>query len=172
MNGQALASVSNQRDLGINVSDNCLPAAQCALAAKKANQVLGQINRSFTCKTKDIMLQIYKVFVRPHLEYAVTAWSPWHRKDMDVLEKVQHRATRQMSNVRGNYQERLQQLELTTLEERRKRGDASIEVYKYIRGFLDVDPNTLFTTYVSAQPKTRQQRSFKPLVEPRANRGG
>ena len=114
------------------------------------------------------MLQIYKVFVRPHLEYAVTAWSPWHRKDIDVLKKEQHRATRQMSNVHGNYQERLQQLELTTLEERRKRGDA-IEVYKYLRGFLDVDPNTLFTTYVSSQPKTRHQRSFKPLVVPRAN---
>ena len=76
MNGQLLMAVSDARDLGISVTDNCLPSNQCALAAKKANQILGQINRSFSCKTKDVMLQVYKVFVRPHLEYAVTAWSP------------------------------------------------------------------------------------------------
>ena len=88
MNGQALESVSVQRDLGVSITNNCLPGNQCALAAKKANQVLGQINRSFSVKTKDVMLQIYKVFVRPHLEYAATAWSPWLKNDIDALEKI------------------------------------------------------------------------------------
>ena len=113
------------------------------------------------------MLQIYKVFVRPHLEYAVTAWRPWNKKDMDVLEKVQHRATRRMSDIHGSYPDRLQQLELTTLEARRSRGDA-IEVCKYLRGFLDVDKSTLFTLNKSSQPKTRHQHSFMPLHIPRA----
>ena len=114
------------------------------------------------------MLPIYKVFVRPHLEYAVTSWSPWQRKDVDVLEKVQHRATRRMSDVRGTYPERLKQLELTTLEDRRSRGDA-IEVFKYLRGFLDVDKETLFKVNHLPQPKTRHQNSFMPLRVPRAN---
>ena len=168
MNGEILESCSTQRDLGVLISDNCLPASQCAAAAKKANQVLGRINRSFSCKTKDIMLQIYKVFVRPHLEYAVTAWSPWQRKDMDTLEKIQHRATRRMSDVRGTYEERLEQLGLTTLEERRTRGDA-IEVFKCVRGFLDIDKETLFNVNTPLQPKTRHQRSFMPLTIPRAH---
>ena len=120
MNGQALDSVSQQRDLGISISNNCLPGNQCAMAAKKANQILGRINKSFSCKTREVMLQIYKVFVRPHLEYAITAWAPWQRKDVEALEKIQHRATRRISDVRGSYEERLQQLELTTLEERRR----------------------------------------------------
>ena len=114
------------------------------------------------------MLPIYKVFVRPHLEYGVTAWSPWQRKDIDVLEKIQHRATRRMSDVRGTYLERLHQLELTTLEDRRTRGDA-IEMFKYLRGFLNVDSNKLFTINDSTQPKTRHQRSFMPLIVPRSN---
>ena len=168
MNGETLESYTTQRDLGVLVSDNCLPSNQCAAAAKKANQVLGRINRSFSCKTKDIMLQIYKVFVRPHLEYAVTAWCPWQKKDMDALEKIQHRATRRMSDVRGTYPERLEQLGLTTLEERRLRGDA-IEVFKYVRGFLDIEKETLFNINIPAQPKTRHQRSFMPLNVPRAN---
>ena len=113
------------------------------------------------------MLPIYKVFVRPHLEYAVSAWSPWHRKDVDILERVQHRATRRMSDVRGPYEERLQQLELTTLENRRVRGDA-IEAFKYLRGFLDVNPETLCTLNDVTIPKTRHQQSFMPLVVPHA----
>ena len=114
------------------------------------------------------MAQIYKVFVRPHLEYAVTAWSPWLRKDIEVLEKIQHRATRRMSDVRGTYPERLDQIGLTTLEERRVRGDA-IEVFKYLRGFLNVNKDTLFTMNISKEPKTRHQNSFMPLSVPRAN---
>ena len=92
----------------------------------------------------------------------MTAWSPWHRKDMDVLEKIQHRATRRMSDVRGTYPERLEQLGLTTLEKRRARGDA-IEAFKYLKGFLDVDKETVFKPNASVEPKTRQQRSYVPL---------
>ena len=113
------------------------------------------------------MLQIYKVFVRPHLEYAVTSWSPWHRKDKEMLEKVQHRATRRMSDVSGTYEDRLKTLELTTLEERRSRGDA-IEVYKYLKGFLDVDKDSLFALANMEQPKTRLQQTHMPLKIPRA----
>ena len=98
----------------------------------------------------------------------MTSWSPWHRKDIDKLEMIQRRATRRMSDVHGSYPERLQQLNLTTLEERRKRGDA-IEVFKYLRGFLDVNKETLFTLNNVNQPKTRQQHSFMPLSVPRAN---
>ena len=93
---------------------------------------------------QEIMSQIYKVFVRPHLEYGVTAWSPWNRKDIEALEEIQRRATRRISDIRGKYPERLDQLELTTLEERRIRGDA-IEVFEYLKGFLDVDKATLFS---------------------------
>ena len=99
MNGQNLSSSSEQRDLGVIISDTCIPSQQCALAAKKANQMLGRINKAFSCYTKDVMTQIYKVFVRPHLEYAVSSWSPWLRKDIDAMEAIQRRATRQYWRV-------------------------------------------------------------------------
>ena len=129
--------------------------------------MLGQVNRSFTCFTKDIMLQIFKVFVRPHLQYAVTTWNPWLRKDIEALERIQHRATRRMSDVRGSYPERLRQLNLTTLEERRIRGDA-IEVYKSLHGSLDVPKDSLFKICNQTQQKTRHQHSYLPLEVPRA----
>ena len=113
------------------------------------------------------MLQIYKVFVRPHLEYAATAWSPWLKKDKDTLEKIQRRATRRMSDVSGTHEERLKTLQLTTLEERRARGDA-IEVFKYLHGFLDVDRDSLFTLDTKDKPVTRHQQSHLPLKIPHA----
>ena len=144
MNNQIIASSSCQKDLGIIISENGLPGDQCRAAAKKANQVLEQINRSFTCYNKEVMLPIYKVFIRPHLEYGIAAWCPWLKKDIETLEKIQRRATRRMSDIRGSYPERLQQLDLTTLEERRSRGDA-IETFKCLKGFLDVETEPLFT---------------------------
>ena len=167
LDGQKLATLCTQKDLGVTISDDCLPQEQCALAAKKANQVLGQVNRSFSCFTKDIMLKIFKVFVRPHLEYAAPAWSPWLRKDIDTLEKIQRRATRRISNIKGSYPERMKQLGLTTLEERRQRGDA-IEMFKFLRGFWNIEHKTLFTLQHNREPKTRHQQSFLPLNVPRA----
>ena len=149
------------------ISDTCIPSQQCALAAKKANQMLGRINKAFSCYTKDVMTQIYKVFVRPHLEYAVSSWSPWLRKDIDAMEAIQRRATRRISNVGGSYEERLVALGITTLEERRRRGDA-IETFKCLRGVWNIDSSTLFTLQDENRPATRQQQSFMPLEVPLA----
>ena len=73
------------------------------------------------------------------------AWRPYLRKDIDLLEKVQKRATRLIINDRGlPYGERLTRLGLTTLETRRLRGDL-IEVFKILKGFDDVKPTDFFT---------------------------
>ena len=42
----------------------------------------------------DILLKLYKTLVRPHLEYCVQFWSPYYRKDIIILERVQKRLTR------------------------------------------------------------------------------
>ena len=167
MLSQNISATTEQKDLGVTIEDSCKPSVQCAIAAKKANQVLGRINRAFTCYTHDIMLQIYKVFVRPHLEYAISTWAPWLMKDKNVLESIQHRATRRVSDVHGSYPERLQKLHLTTLDERRMRGDA-IEMYKYLHCYWDIDYSTLFTIDNPQRRITRQQQSYMPVRVPRA----
>ena len=73
MNGQILESHPTQRDLGVLISDNCLPGNQCAQAAKKANQVLGQMSRAFHYRDKMYWVRLYNTFVRPHLEYCIQA---------------------------------------------------------------------------------------------------
>ena len=68
-------------------------SSQCVKVVKAANQILDMIKRAFTFKTKDNLLQLYKSLVRPHFEYCMQVWSPYLKKDIDLREEVQHRAT-------------------------------------------------------------------------------
>ena len=77
---------------------------------------------------------LYCALARPHLYYAVSVWNPYFQRDIDLIESVQRRATkivREMKNL--EYSERLKRLDLTTLEQRRKRGDL-IQIYKMMNG--------------------------------------
>ena len=91
-----------------------------------------------------LMKQLYTALVRPHLEYGNVVWHPYLRKDVDMLEAVQHRATRMIpAFAKLSYEERLRRIDLPTLEYRRLRGDA-IEAYKYLTGkYMDYDPEFL-----------------------------
>ena len=101
---------------------------------KTANKVLGIIKWSYDDKSMANLLPLYKALVRPHIEYCVQAWRPYYQKDVDNLEKIQRRATRMMEELRGmEYEERLRQTRLVTLEARRTRADI-IEVFKIMKG--------------------------------------
>ena len=144
MNGVNLESVNSHKDLGIHISNNLKVEKQCKEAYKNANMQLGFIKRNFQYKSKDIILPLYKSIVRPHLEYAVQAWTPYYDKDIDLLEKIQHRATKLIPNLRNKpYPERLESLGLTTLKTRRLRGQL-IQAFKIIKQFDDVNPNYFF----------------------------
>ena len=94
MDGKQLEKISEEKDLGVIVSSNFKVSNQCIKAAKKGNQILGLIRRTITCRSKEIIVRLYKSLVRPHLEYCIQAWRPHLVKDIDILEKVQRRATR------------------------------------------------------------------------------
>ena len=113
--GGDLAETETEKDVGVLVTSNLKPSLQCAAAAKKANMVLGQISRGVTYRDKITFVRLYKVFVLPHLSYAVQAWSPYNKSDKEILEKVQIRAIMMITNLRGSYEERLASLNMRTL---------------------------------------------------------
>ena len=162
MNGIQIQAVESQRDLGMMFDHTAKPGLQCAKAASKGNQVLGQLLRSFQCREKDILVQLYKVFVRPHLEYAIQAWSPYLVKDIEILEKVQKRMVRQIRNITGTYEEKMTKIGLTTLQERRLRGDC-IEAFKMLKGFSRVD-HTIWFDKVSRNIGPQTRLSTDPLA--------
>ena len=78
---------------------------------------------------------------------------PYRKKDIDMLERVQRRATKMIPKLRNiSYEMRLKECGLTTLETRRLRGD-QIEVFKILNGFENIDRNIFFT--VKEERRTR-----------------
>ena len=156
MKGIKIEEAEEEKDLGVWINTSMKPSKQCAAAAKAANFALGQMQRAFHYRTKETLIPIYKSFIRPKMESSVAAWSPWMEMDKNVLEKVQERMTRLLSDVKGtNYEERLKDSGLTTLTQRRERGDA-IEAFKTLNGFNRVEKNAWFEIETDEQRPTRR----------------
>jgi hypothetical protein len=127
MDGKMLQETSEEKDIGVKITDDLKVTTQCAAAAKTALAVLGQITRAFHYRDRHVFVKLYKQYVRPHLEFSTPAWSPWTEGDKKILEKVQQRAVNMVSGLASKtYEERLKELNMETLEERRYMADMTM----------------------------------------------
>jgi hypothetical protein len=168
MDGKKLTAVTEETDVGVVVQSNLKPAKQCQRAANTATRVLKTIWRNFYYRDKKVYLNLYKQYVRPHLEFSITAWAPWLEGDKETLEKVQEKAINAISGlVSGSYVDKCRELGIETLAERRERHDL-LQVYKILNGSGKIDYAGLLTKIDREGARTRLAAGHDNLVPKQA----
>ena len=100
MGDAVLGRTTQEKDLDVTFSADMKVSEQCGIAASKGNQILGLIMITITYKEKQLIVPLYNAIVRPHLEYCIQAWTPYCKKDIDKLERIQTRATKMIPKLR------------------------------------------------------------------------
>ena len=132
-----LETTQSEKDVGVTIDNNLNFELHIQTQINKANQIAGLLRRTFIYLDDRTFTLLFKALVRPHLEYASSVWSPYKKKDIDALEKVQKRATKMLPKMQEKpYEQRLRRLKLPTLRFRRMRGDM-IETFKILSGIYD-----------------------------------
>ena len=145
LDGNLLPTVDSEKDLGITVTKTVDWKEHVSNIIKKAKGVTAWVSRSIVSRSPEIMSKIYKSLIRPQLEYCVQLWSPLPSHGnwglILEIEDVQRSFTRMIDGIGLlSYENRLKALNLTTLLERRARGDL-IETFKIRSGLVDYGHN-------------------------------
>ena len=102
------------------LSDNFNWNSHIDIIVSKANRMLGLIKR--TCRGLDdikTLRTLYCALVRSNIEYCSVVWSPYTKRNIEKVEKVQRRATKFILKTEDNYETRLKKLNLMSLKNRR-----------------------------------------------------
>jgi len=131
------------KDLGVLVDKKLNVSQQSALAGQKADRALGCIKSSVASRAREGVL-LCSALIRPHLEPCIQLWGLQHKKDVDLLEGVQRRATKMIKGLEHlSYEDRLRELGLFSLEKRRLQADLTAAC-QYLKGAYRRDGEGLF----------------------------
>ena len=154
MDETKLKTVYREEGLGI-IFDNKLSFEEHINSkVKKANSLAGMLRRSFEHLDKAMFKQLFTSIIRPHLEYGATIWNPHSKKLIVMIENVQRRASRQIPGLSHlAHQERLEAMNLPTLQFRRYKGDM-IEMYKLSHDLYDKETISNFLNFRQSHQRT------------------
>jgi hypothetical protein len=177
LNSKDLEVITEERDLGVVFNEPFDFSSFILAMISKANQKIGWIKRNILSRDALVISTVYKTLIRPHVEYCTQAWAPVARHGnwnfILKLESIQRKVTKIVNGLEDfTYEQRLKSLGLTTLLERRMRGDL-IETFKILNGinnygsqFFNVSHRTgnLTSRPISKTKTTRQLDFFSNRV--------
>ena len=83
--------------------------------------------KRFKSRDHDLLFRAFVVFVRPLLEYCSSVWNPSYYCDVDKIESIQRRFTKNIGTLSSlTYPERLDVLRAESLELRRLKCDLTM----------------------------------------------
>ena len=166
MNGYNLQTDAEEKDLGVTFDTNLTFQPHIGNIISKANSRVGIIKRTFNKLNEENFKILYKSLVRPILEYCTPIWFPLNKREAEEIEKVQKRSTKLVSTIRNKtYEDRIQDLNLTTLYLRRKRTDM-IQTFKIFKGLDDLDSSQFFYTDPNSKTRGHKFKITKKLSQP------
>ena len=123
INDTQLETKTSVTDLGVIISDNMKWEQHVDSVYRKASQKCYQIMKCFKSRNIWVLIDLYKTYVRPKVEFNSSVWSPYLKKDIARIESVQRTYTRfaflRCGLAFTSYNDRLRQINLRSLEERR-----------------------------------------------------
>ena len=168
--GVSLLGKNEAKDLGVIVDTELRFTSQVDHILKNGNRALGMILRTFSIRDPKHLVNLYKAYVLPILEYCSPLWNPHLLNEIDAIESVQRRFTRSFPALRNlSYPERLKTLGLDTLEYRRMKSSLAL-IYQSVNNNSTVFSTDLCKLHVRNQgPDSHSTRGHsKKLVVLRA----
>ena len=154
-----------EKDIGVFVDSNLTFDKHIITTVNKARKLCGLLCRTISHKIPVIMVPLYKALVRMILEFANVVWSPYKKKYITMIEKVQRHFTKTIFGMKNlTYEQRLTKLKLPSLEYRRLRGDL-IEAYKILNNIYDpLTTKKLLTVVTNNRTRNNSLKLFKHRV--------
>ena len=156
-----LSHVTSCKDLGVIFSSDHSWSSHYSKVSSKAYSVLSLIRRTFNCNLlTGCKHKLYVTLILPHLTYCSPVWRPSLIKDIVLLEKIQHRATKYILNhTSATYKDRLKSLKLLPLMYQFELND----ILLYISCLKDSNSSLLILNELSFSSAQTRSSTFSKL---------
>ncbi len=167
LDNNVLQQVYTYRYLGVTLSSDLSWRPHITAVCKKTKRLVGLVHRRFSAHASpDALVLLYKSFVRPHLEYASAAWSPYHKGEIKQLESIQKFALKVCLKAWNNsvsYDSMLEMSGLRSLECRRKIARVC-HLFKVIFELTHFPNNDIHPRVTTHHTRNLTKHSLDPIV--------
>ena len=159
--GAPIQEVSNYKDLGILIDNKLTFSNHCNALIKKCSWLTRSILKLFKHRSALEYFHLFKIYVRPIIEYNIYFWFPYSKLNMSLIESIQRKFTKRICDGSLTYEQRLSKIGDHSLHSRYLFISA-LSTYKIINNLLSVSVNYNYTT--NSKSRRGCHKIFIPFI--------